>query len=82
MFKIVNVKINIKFSMLILLGINLLFAFLIFVIPVQSMQWVESFFSDLGNITPSHASTEQLNTNPIRITGPVEGSALKLPQKD
>jgi hypothetical protein len=73
---------KIKISMLILLGINFLFALLIFVIPVQSMQWVESFFSDLGNFTPSNVSTEQLNTNPIRITGPVEGSALKLPQKD
>ncbi len=73
---------KIKISMLILLGINFLFALLIFVIPVQSMQWVESFFSDLGNFTPSNVSTEQLNTNPLRITGPVEGSALKLPQKD
>jgi hypothetical protein len=73
---------KIKISMLILLGINFLFALLIFVIPVQSMQWVESFFSDLGNFTPSNVSTEQLNTNPIRITGPVEGSALKLPPKD
>jgi hypothetical protein len=73
---------KIKISMLILLGINFLFALLIFVIPVQRMQWVESFFSDLGNFTPSNVSTEQLNTNPIRITGPVEGSALKLPQKD
>jgi hypothetical protein len=73
---------KIKISMLILLGINFLFALLIFVIPVQSMQWVESFFSDLGNFTPSNVSTEQLKTNPIRITGPVEGSALKLPQKD